>query len=211
MTSNAPIPILLALAETFTVFDVPTLKGALKNDDIEASDANIESIMNENILFHPENLFEHFSAISASEAFEKLAAHLIDYEVSQMSRPMFVGANDTATRNATSFLGTSPSFHPSFFNELLDHNFDSAEFKTLDEIVKIVKIKVIMKMPSVSSLTWFVRPFIKDHVVAYIHALLAKVDDQQLLKRLSEYGVVLENLKGTCCMQKEHLFYIFIP
>lgn len=196
-------PLLLTgLAETFAVFDVATLRKvysiSMKVSDLneDESDCPDDFNLSESILFCPERLFEHFAPISTQSAFKKLVAHLVSYEVDQMPRPLFVGAVESYSTQSK-HLNDSPALHPAFCNDFLTIGTPDASLCRMDDIAKWLKSKVVLKMPSVPTLLWYVRPYLRHYLMAYMHGTLSKIDDQSLLRSLASIPSIIDMLKGT--------------
>ncbi len=193
---------LLFLAETLAQIDVPTLKVACVSlTKVESEDNSEEfvaaktiELLKDSIFFNTGKLFNHLCAIESSHLSEKLIAHLIEHEILVMPRPLFVGSNDLSVSDGR-VLNETPSTHPAFFNEFLEQ-YSSGSIANFDDFVKVFKSNLVLRVPSITGLLWFVRPWLVEHVMKFTKSMISSIDDQSLLKAFAGYNQLVSSLKG---------------
>lgn len=195
-TNNATL--LGLIAETLVFFDVALIRQVIfSNIACPEGEEEVDwnRILENSTLFNPEALFAKFEPIVKKQSFKKLVADLIDGEIDNMPRPLFLGSAAESSTICSQLPKTFAS-NPAFYNELVFERANNVSATNFDDFCKLVKTAMIPKVPVIGSLAWFVRPHLREALLHFVSKFLDKIDDQQLLKQLTNTRSILESIKG---------------
>lgn len=167
------------------------------HDHVESSDISCHEskICDSSIIFNPKLLFEVLKKFPSGPSvnYLRLWTTLANFEVSRMSRSLFLGNNGQAKmKNVEPF---KPIICPQFCNSLIFEEFRGLEFSDISDIMKFIKVNFIPIVPVIGSLSWYIRPHLPNYMIESVSRILRTVEDQGMRLKLSNFDFLLQNLR----------------
>jgi len=173
------------------------------DEDGEVVVYEFEDVLCESVLFLPAELWAVGLKFAADplkfESFRGLWASLVRFEVAHMPRPVFIGSTDSKRPPGESRsrpkLTKPASANSSFLATLLVHD-KAVGIASLTDFVGNVLKPMVGFIPSLSQLSWLVRPFVGDFCLEHMRRALSMTDDVQILRKLTETDAIMEMAKS---------------
>lgn len=164
-------------------------------DETSPDDTSVEDCLSRSIIFNQKLLPDLSSRYAVEKLqYNKLVSKLIDYEVENMPRSLFLGSS---SKSSPALQKSSSNYQdsPQFCNSLIYETFAGQKFDSFDSIILFFRTRFLPIIPAVNNLHWYVRPHFPGILFNSVERLISGIEDSTFKNKLLDYKFLMESFR----------------